>query len=237
MRYLINYADRAFYQSRVVNSISGIQAGFDAVIQYKREHIDREFFDTNEFILSQPRGAGYWLWKPYFIMKTLKDVSEGDIVFYSDSGARFIRHIQPIFDKLENVDEGIVGFEMSGRHKEKEYTRKSVVKAVMEAENIDVFSETDQRMASFIVARKCDESIKIVQTWLDYCTDPDLILDKPRDNDEFLEFKDHRHDQSLWSLLTKKLNITVLPDPSQWGIENGQTTDVDLFIDHHRKKL
>ena len=90
MNYLINYADLAFYESRKQNSLSGIEMGFDAVIQYKKEHIDEEFLTKNELILSRQRGAGYWLWKPYFIAKTLREVQEGDIVFYSDAGSRFI---------------------------------------------------------------------------------------------------------------------------------------------------
>jgi hypothetical protein len=132
------------------------------------------------------------------------------------------------------VSEGIVGFQLAGNHKEKEYTRKSVIKAV--TGDIDTFAGSDQRMASFVVARKCDESVEIVQKWLDLCQNSDLILDKPREDDEFLEFKDHRHDQSLWSLLTKKMNITILPDPTQWGIHHKQTSDDDLFINHHRNK-
>ena len=31
------------------------------------------------------RGAGYWIWKPYIIWKTLQDVEDGDIVCYIDS--------------------------------------------------------------------------------------------------------------------------------------------------------
>ena len=30
-----------------------------------------------------------------------------------------------------------------------------------------------------------------------------------------LEFKEHRHDQSIWSLITKKNKVTILPDPTQ----------------------
>ena len=31
------------------------------------------------------------------------------------------------------------------------------------------------------------------------------------------EFKDHRHDQSILSLLAKKHNVEMFRDPSQWG--------------------
>jgi|15BtaG_2_1085339.scaffolds.fasta_scaffold01540_6 hypothetical protein len=235
MKYLINYADLGFYNSRTANSISGIQAGFDAVIQYKKEDIDSLFYEKNKHILSQRRGAGYWLWKPYIIYKTLKRVDEGDVVFYSDAGSRFIKKIDSIFEAIENEEFGVIAFEMAGSHKENEYCRKSVVKKILgEVESV---YNTDQRMASFVVTRKCDSSLKKIETWLNLCQETDIILDKPLEDQEFKEFKDHRHDQAIWSLLTKKLNILTLPDPTQWGIAHGQTKESDFFIEHHRKKI
>mgnify|MGYP005819933063 CR=1 FL=1 len=235
MKYLINYADLGFYNSRIANSISGIQAGFDAVIQYKKEDIDSLFYEKNKHILSQRRGAGYWLWKPYIIYKTLERVDDGDIVFYSDAGSRFIKKIDPIFDALQKNDMGIIAFEMSGNHKENEYCRRSVMEQVLgKAESV---YDTDQNMASFIGTKKCKLSLEIIGAWLDLCQNPDLILDKPPEDGEFSSFKDHRHDQALWSLLTKKMSIMTLPDPSQWGINHGQTKESDFFIEHHRKKI
>jgi len=233
MKYLINYADLGFFNSRLTNTITGIQAGFDAVIQYKKEDIDASFYEKNEHILSQRRGAGYWLWKPYIIHKTLEMVSDGDIVFYSDAGSKFIKKADPIFSALQN-EMGAVAFKMAGNHKENEYCRKSVVQQVLgETESV---LNTDQNMASFIGTRKCESSLEIIKTWLDLCQNSDLILDKPSGAEEFLDFKDHRHDQALWSLLTKKMSIPVLPDPTQWGIHHGQTKESDFFIEHHRKK-
>lgn len=234
MKYLINYADLAFFRSRMLNSLTGIQAGFDAVIQYKRENIDDKFLTKNNSILSQRRGAGYWLWKPYFILKTLERLDDGDILFYADAGTEFVRSADPLFARIEKEPMGIAAFQLTGGHKEGEYTRKSVIEAL----GLDpaVVRTTDQIMASFVIARKCESSIKVVKKWLESCEDPDLILDKDRDPDEFPEFKDHRHDQSLWSLWTKKLNVPVYPDPTQWGVTHGQTQEDDVFIKHHRKR-
>jgi hypothetical protein len=93
MKYLINYANKGFYKSQKMNSISGISAGFDSVIQYREKDIDDKFAKKNYKILDQIRGAGYWLWKPYFIYETFKKTNDGDIIFYSDSGAKFIKII------------------------------------------------------------------------------------------------------------------------------------------------
>jgi hypothetical protein len=234
MKYLINYADGGFRKAQALNSISGISAGFDAIIQYKKNDIDKNFLKENSKILSQKRGAGYWLWKPYFIWRTLKNTNEGDTIFYSDSGAQFIKHMNPIFEKIEKSDRGVVIFKMSGHHKENEYCRKQVAEEVVNCDK--EIMESDQRMASFVGVRNCVDSIAIICKWLNLCTKEHLILDVPPEDNEFSVFKDHRHDQSLLSLLSKKLNLETATDPSQWGLIHKQTTEEDYFINHHRSK-
>jgi len=232
MNYLINYADLAFKNSQQKNSISGIQHGFDSVLQYSKKDIDKEFYIKNENILSKKRGAGYWLWKPYIIYKTLKDVRDGDIIFYSDSGSEFIKDVTPLVNLIK--EQGIVAFKMSGHHKEREYTRRSVIKALDLP--VDKTAITDQNMASFIGVVKAPSVLQMINIWLEHCQVPSLILDTERQGNEFPEFIDHRHDQSLWSLITKKFNIYCAPDPTQWGLTHNQTTEQDMFINHHRSK-
>ena len=46
-----------------------------------------EFWNNHsEFILANKRGYGYWLWKPYLIMKTLEQMNDNDILVYADCG-------------------------------------------------------------------------------------------------------------------------------------------------------
>ena len=237
MNYLINYADGAFKESRRKNSLSGILAGFDAVIQYTPNDIDSLFFEKNKEILTQKRGAGYWLWKPYFIFQTLKNVKEGDIVFYSDGGSEFVKPMAPLLKLVQEKD--IVGFKMSGNHKERQYTRKAVIDKVCDHPSFDRVANSNQDMASFIGVKKTSHTEKkdhVIGTWLDLCQDPNLIMDQPRSSNEFEEFIDHRHDQSLWSLVSKLRNVHKAPDPSQWGVNSGESLEEDFFINHHRSR-
>ena len=62
--FLINYADGRFYESQQLNIKTGLEvAGFDRAIPLNRRSLDPVFCAENRDILSQPRGAGYWLWK------------------------------------------------------------------------------------------------------------------------------------------------------------------------------
>jgi len=72
MKILYNYAHNKFLNSQERCTKTGYDVGlFDKVYQFRYDDIDLEFKNTNKFILSQNRGAGYWLWKYYFAVKLL----------------------------------------------------------------------------------------------------------------------------------------------------------------------
>ena len=51
----------------------------DFFYDYGPNDIDIGFMQINNDILSSKRGNGYWLWKPYFILKTLiEKLNDGD---------------------------------------------------------------------------------------------------------------------------------------------------------------
>ena len=232
MKILINYADGCCFESRRKNTISGLYHGFDSVTEWKREHIDTEFLKSNAEIMNSSRGAGYWLWKPYIIRQTMNRSNDGDIIFYSDAASYFIKPMNEIFLSIE--ENGIVCFEMSGHHTEGRWTRSDVIREL--GFDLELIKNTEQRMASFIGLVNNEYSRNIIDEYLSYCSRPELIMDIPNSDDQLPEFIEHRHDQSIWSLLTKKHNIHMLKDPTQWGITHKQTNQDDMYIMHTRDK-
>jgi hypothetical protein len=53
----------------------------------------------------------------------------------------------------------------------------------------------------------CDKTRKLVDEWYKLCNDYHLINDAESINHNIDKFKEHRHDQSVYCLLTKKYNI------------------------------
>ncbi|MDE6626424.1 MAG: hypothetical protein K2K56_08650 [Lachnospiraceae bacterium] len=103
-------------------------------------------------------------------------------------------------------------------------------------------------MATMIVFRKSKRSVQFVKEWLYYCQYEDIITDAQNHmgKDNFKEFIDHRHDQSIFSVLSKKYGVKAYRDPSQfgrltemfWGSEMDKlTTDVvyPQIIAEHRE--
>ena len=74
-------------------------------------------------------------------------------------------------------------------------------------------------VASYIIVRKSTESFSFISEWLTYAQDSRALTDDPNvlGKDNYDGFIDHRHDQSILSLLAKKWKLIRYTDPSQWG--------------------
>lgn len=57
--------------------------GFDRAFAYNVSIMTEAFREKYRHILGLKRGAGYWMWKPYVILKTLLDEATwGDYLCY-----------------------------------------------------------------------------------------------------------------------------------------------------------
>lgn len=216
MKVLINYADQNFYKSQKKNSETGLTVGgFDKVIEYGPKDIDLNFYKENREILESSRGGGYWLWKPYFIEKTLQNIDYGDYLFYCDSGAEFINSIEHIIKLSKRSKQVLIPFRLT--HLEKHYTKRDAFVLM----NCDYprYVNTCQRMATFIFMKKSEYALKFVGEYLQYAQDKRIITDikNTMGFPNYPGFRRHRHDQSIFSLLSKKHGLSAFRDPSQWG--------------------
>ena len=170
-----------------------------------------------EFIESNPRGYGYWLWKPYIIHKTLELMNDNDILFYVDAGCYLnftpnsLNRMYEYIDILDNSHLGIISFQME-HLPEYKYTKQYAIDAIY-AQNNDLLS--GQCMATVIILRKNSHSIELIERWYNYCELYNIINDmKTEENPEFI---DHRHDQSIFSLLVKKYGSIKIPDETYFA--------------------
>ena len=227
MKILINYADKYFFKSQKENSETGLKFGFDKVISYNRSNIDTVFLDKNSDVLNRERGAGYWLWKPYFILKTLDESNDGDFVFYSDSASYFIDSIEPLIEICKKDIRGITLFRYP-----------HIVLSAYCKRDAFIYSDCDTEeyhngkvwISGFQLYRKCKESVDFVRDVLKYSCDPRIITDDPCvcGLPNFADFRENRHDQSVLSLMAIKHKISPYkgpqyetPDPDGIG-ESGQ---------------
>ena len=217
MNILINYATENFRRSQKKNTKTGMLKGkFDKVIEFSPKKIDKAFAKKNKKILKQKIGGGNWLWKPYIISKVLRYISKDDILFYCDSGSFFIRSIDDLMQSFRKSKQDVMVFELINC-KEKRWTKRDAF-VLMECED-KKYTDTNQIMATFFLCKKTPKAIKFVNEWLELAQDRHLITNTPNkfDFENCEEFSDHRHDQSILSLLSKKYGLIPFRDPSQYG--------------------
>ena len=100
--------------------MSAINNGIDHIMMYKRRDIDPEFYQKNKHILDLPAGDGLWLWKPYFILKTMDIAPEGSLIIYADSPVIFKNPITPFINHLKNHDVLLL---LDGTHRKKMFQK------------------------------------------------------------------------------------------------------------------
>ena len=210
-KYLLIYDDGTNnYTNNInnlVNSAKKYDKNLDIIIFHKKD-IDNEFMTANEHILNQERGGGYWLWKPYIINETLKKLEENDILFYIDSSYYFTEYFAKLYTNL--LDDDLVIWR--NKPNEPSYYLKNWCKMdIIHKYNIynDVFENNMEICwAGAMMMRKTQKIQNMMQEWLNICCCND-ITDYPSTIENSTEFYDHRHDQSLLSIVLLKYKIQL----------------------------
>lgn len=245
MRLIISYANKPYFYRSQHFLVESSKKYFDGHASYHPEMLDKAFAEKNKHILNQPRGGGYWLWKPYIILNTLKLVKDGDYVFYVDSGNLLVNDPEPLFKIVDTTSKGILLFE----NRDGTATDKEVKGGIWQNymfTKFDCFAKMrcnekkyiygNQIDGSYALIKKCDYAIKFFEEYLAWAEDEDILTDKPNQlGSNYPGFRDHRHDQSVCSLLAIRENILVEEEPSEWG--NYTRTAKSKFgqiFQHHR---
>jgi hypothetical protein len=171
------------------------------------------FWENNaEFMMSNRRGYGFWSWKPYVILSTLQESDVNDIIVYMDAGCTInpngIERLNEYIKILNSQSKfDIISFQMCALPEIK-YTKRDLM-TYLEVPMEDM--KSGQCMATVIIMRKGEHSLFIVNKWNELASIRELINDK-HNSEEHKLFIDHRHDQSIYSLLVKKYGSIKIPD-------------------------
>lgn len=235
-----NYADKKFRRAQRLNSKTARQWGADRVIEYTPEDIDSAFRVRNKEILDNPRGGGYYLWKPYVFYRGYQELQEGDYLIYTDAGAVYVDKIQKLIDCMEREKVNLMLFSLQNEMLERRYTKRDAF--ILTGCDEERYADTPQSIGGYIVCKKSPEVEDFFQEVLSYAQDIRIISDRPNTmgKENYPDFIDHRHDQSVISLISKKRGIKKFRDPSQYGIINHYPKEVEerstypQIIDSHR---
>lgn len=231
----MNFAAENMTISQDLCEKSALNHGCSDFITYNPVDIDEEFFLMNAEIFNQPRGYGYWLWKPYFLYQTMNHTPENEIIIYLDSGVEVINSLNYIKDRMkDNIDIWLFGNE----HRHEDWCKADVFSAMGVEDTINRINPR-QVQASVIFVRNTQFARDFVKKWLLWCQMPNFIDDSPSFIENVSSFVEHRHDQAILTNLAIKYDIPLHWWPTQYGhfIKHNYPDDnYPQLFEHHRKR-
>lgn len=211
---LTNMSNERFSRSRRNLNRSAKIHGVDEVrsFDFQEDIRSSSFYTEHESIMRHKRGLGYWLWKPYIILKVLESLAENDIVIYSDCGIEVIDNLEPLIS-ICNHKEQVLLFG-NRNYLNAHYTKRDCF-VHMNCDN-ERYWYSMQCDAAFMIFRKTIFTIQFLQEWLEYCKMETILTDAPNvfGRMNLPGFIEHRHDQSIISLLAEKYNINLYRMPT-----------------------
>lgn len=159
------------------------------------------------------RGSGYWAWKPFIIQQKLSELPDGDVVFYCDVGRRYPYKqlsgtIQPYLDWMAGNGQDVMpGLLIPWKGPMSMWTkREAFIATTLDQSEVHASSPIQASFSFWISTRKSRE---IVDQWMNLSAQRNLISDDPSPLEvpALPDYHDHRHDQSLLSLVCYKHGI------------------------------
>jgi hypothetical protein len=213
---LTNLSNSLFEESRNRLNQSALRHGIRHIDSWDFEDLKKtEFFRQHEVLLSQPKGLGFWAWKPFIILDSFSRLITDDIVIYSDCGHEIIDYLDPLINICDNQSD-IILFENGNLDNATWTKRDCFVKMNCDSRKFWYEHQVD---ASFLLIKKNEKTIEFLQEWLYFCCDwqantNNLNVLGKKNLPSYIE---HRWDQSILSLLRIKWKLDTFRMPSQFG--------------------
>ena len=231
---LTTFATPDFAQPQVMVAKSALEQGARQVSMWRPEDLVRTgFYHRHQDILDRPRGAGYWLWKPYIILSELEKLRDGDFLIYTDCGklenphtiSRPLQVLTQWCHEHGGMTPGVYVPHFGGNSR---WTKGECFSVMGCSESL--YYDHPQMAATFSVWEKSGASMDFVRTWLHWCAVPAALLDDQIDPSiaNAPDFRDHRHDQSILTLLAIKHGLKCIGAP--WE-QHKYPKKIDALID------
>jgi hypothetical protein len=242
-KYLVTYGDGIYTkQKERLKREAEETKWFSRVFSYGREDVEEFYQQHKNFIDSNPKGFGLWIWKPWLIRKALAQLKESDILIYCDAGVSFInvgqfkesreKAFQDYVSLLNSSSRPVLAFAPDASpapYLNKQFSKMFLLKKA-ELHNDDIFLNSAQPEATVVLMRKTSFTTAFIEKWayLVLWESYKLVDDNLYDEKELLGFLVHRHDQSILSVLSYKNKTHVLNGQHLYGLSPfwaGRMTD------------
>lgn len=204
---------------------------FDKITGYGHADLSPTFREKYADVLSLRKGGGYWIWKCDILEQEMSKIDENDFIVYADAGCTFNPHGKKRFfeyiQMLKDSPYGVFNFQLS-TIPEYLYTNKSVFDHFNVDLN-DTLAQTGMCIATVFILQKNEHSMKWLNTVINTLSENrHLFTDKYNaQQPQHARFIDHRHDQSICSIISKLQGSVVIRDETydtgrKWGCDKSK---------------
>ena len=212
--HLISFADGPF-KPRTPQFLLEAKASdlFDSATVYDLEKLPSDFRRSHgAYMKNTERGFGYWIWKPACILDGLENSKPDDIFVYLDAGytinkggrGRFIEYIE----MCQSHENKFLSF--NNIFTESHWTKQDCASRVGLARSSSHLKKS-QLTANFFIFSATKRNRDFLRQWSDISLERDYHFsdDTPSLEENHRCFREHRHDQSISSLLRKVMGTEV----------------------------
>jgi len=225
---------KLFKRQELLNRTAIKNGGVNEVHSWNLDKLSKtKFYAENESLLTNPRGCGYWAWKPFIILETLKLINDEDYVVYCDIGRpspvssvdhgnQITHSLVPLTEWAEKNGGFFPGVYLAHHGPASKWIKQDCF-TLMDCDT-DEYKEMPTIQAGYTAWKKTDSVIRFLEQWLEYNKDERLITDieNTLDKENSSDFVRHCHDQATLTLLCEKNNISAFGQRKQqfWGFRN-----------------
>lgn len=210
MATLVSFGTKQYVPSMELLRHSALEVGgFDRVLLLGEQDVDTP--------LQGGRGHGSFAWKPEVVLHALREAADGQVVVYADAAIQILK-------PLPKPTSPVTLFEIGDRRGEgytvRKYTKPECMQVMCVTEQESEALQVNAAVQMYVAG---PEARAFVMEYQRFCCQSSCVGDDP-------SFPNHRHDQSVLSVLAQRMPVTRLADPTQWG------SDEPALL-HHRRVL
>lgn len=199
--------------NRLVNQATKTNI-FDEIVSYNDTDLKQmpEFWSIHgQFVNNNPRLYGYAIWKPFLVLKELEGLENGDILFYADSGCEFDLDCENPKEEFEKIMATLKEHKFIATlcNSDRNMNKMDTVYSLDMQDHPECL--TEQIQSTTFVLEKCERTTEFVKEWYELCCNYHLINDEASVRPNRSDYDEHRHEQSVMSLLLKKKGLYPIP--------------------------
>ena len=232
--WFVTFADSRMKQPlrRICKQAEAMGFSPDRILAMTERDLDKDFKEKMaERLVKGSRGFGYWCWRPNVVLQALRKMDEGEILLYADAGCHLNVHGLPrLREYLKMVDESEMlafqGRSLLGTSKYDplhhfnhigQWTKGDVLDYFGVREDAEVLN-SGQYSGGVFLLKKTSRTIAFYERYQAIAENHfSFFDDSPSKSGNAPGFREHRHDQAVFTLLCMKEGVKTL-STCEYGI-------------------